>query len=1082
MRLDAPAVVVTPATLCLDNGASAYSAAGVGRFASAAHLALEEQLTAATRRQGTPALDAGRVSEVLAELAASGLGLGEDQGTAVTGILTSGRAVEVLIGPAGTGKSRAVGALTRAWEAEHGPVLGLAASQIAADVLAAEGIGQTLNIDRFLKRHAKGLVRIEPGQLVVVDEAGMAPTEDLARIEEIARAAGAKLLLVGDDRQLAAVGAGGALRLLGQELERELDTGGVYELRTVRRFTAEWERDASLALRAGQVGVLAAYDRHGRLVEGTREEMAAAARAAWVAGHLDGKRPLLTVSSNEEAAVLSAGVREDLIALGLVEADGVPLGHVDAAGTVAGVGDLIATRTNDRTLGEPGGHFVTNRDVWKIEARGGDGALTVRRQLEGGEWGPPVTLPGEYVASHVTLAYASTVHGAQGRTVDAAHCLVDARTDAAGLYVGMTRGRDTNIAYCVTRVADVETELDPAAAGAVMDRGEVVQVDRLSLLAGILEAAAPERSATEVLRAELAGADALDRLAPIWADVIGVGSAPRYEALLRDVLGETTAAQVGADEAAGTLWRLVAGAEAAGHDPATLLTTAVQARGFGDAESIAKVLHYRVERLVGTSVTAPTGARTFTEQTPTPAAWPGQVADFARDLASVMDARVEALGEDQAAHPAPWALARLGPVPGDPIARAQWTHRAALVAAYREAHGHTYGAGPNGPLDERDAIGAAPPVGARAARAAWFAAHHALDPDGATRDYATMPTEALRALQRAYDREQAWAPAYVADELREVSLSARAAAEQATLARAEAAAVTRGHDLDASAPAARAEQADRLAALAAQLEEQRRELAEIDTARAAWHTETTGSRAAAEAAAAELVARGLTDFDLTERSLDDRDTGSRAENPAAAAPIAAAATVGQDQELRGSAGQDPARQAGGPPAAIARDLVEVDETHEFDPTPRPGDPLNRAVVAEGEASRAVAPVEVLDAAERARNRETAAALQAARAARARLARREAAREAFLAGEGVEQADRSAARRQAARAAARAAEHDTEPELTRAGPGARSHYPSMDLAASARRRAAAEERRQPSRARRQDLGRDQGRDHGPDLGR
>ena len=105
----------------------------------------------------------------------------------------------------------------------------------------------------------------------------MADTADLAAIHRHVEAAGAKLLLVGDHRQLAAVGAGGGMDLLAS-------AGARYELAEARRFTHEWERAASLRLRDGDETVLRDYHKHGRLLDGGTVEQAEAVRRPGLAG------------------------------------------------------------------------------------------------------------------------------------------------------------------------------------------------------------------------------------------------------------------------------------------------------------------------------------------------------------------------------------------------------------------------------------------------------------------------------------------------------------------------------------------------------------------------------------------------------------------------------------------------------------------------------------------------------------------------------------------------------------------------------------------------------------------------------
>jgi AAA domain len=123
----------------------------------------------------------------------------------------------------------------------------------------------TRMISRYLPDYLGGLsgeevtgLLEEPGDLLVIDEASMVSTADLAAVEAVATRQGAKILLTGDTEQLSAPQAGGAMRLLAGE-------HGDYQLRTVRRFEQEWERDASLRLRDGDADVLAEYDQRGRI-------------------------------------------------------------------------------------------------------------------------------------------------------------------------------------------------------------------------------------------------------------------------------------------------------------------------------------------------------------------------------------------------------------------------------------------------------------------------------------------------------------------------------------------------------------------------------------------------------------------------------------------------------------------------------------------------------------------------------------------------------------------------------------------------------------------------------------------------
>ena len=248
----------------------------------------------------------------------------------------------------------------------------------------------------------------------------MAATADLAAVEVLATRRGAKILLTGDTEQLSAPEAGGAMRLLADEY-------GYYQLLTVQRFDHEWEREASLRLRAGDADVLAEYDQRGRILDGTREQMADAAYQRWLADHLSGKASVLLTTTNAQATELARRARDELATLGLVATDEL----VELAdGNNAGVGDLIVARQNVRQEAGERGRRLANRDVLRIEAwdEVGEERVAVvrrvtRRDLLTREvlWSAPFQLYEGYIERHADLAYAGNVYAAQGRKIGRAH-------------------------------------------------------------------------------------------------------------------------------------------------------------------------------------------------------------------------------------------------------------------------------------------------------------------------------------------------------------------------------------------------------------------------------------------------------------------------------------------------------------------------------------------------------------------------------------------------------------------------------------------------------------------------------------
>ena len=805
-------------------------------------------------RRGAGRFTTADAGAVITRLAENGRELGADQAAAVRGVLTSGAMVEVLSAAAGTGKSFVVGTLAETWTAAGHRVFGLAPSQVAAQVLAEEGV-TARNVARWLATQSRldkdrpgspdpggdREWRLRRGDLVVVDEAGMTATGDLAEIERRCDEAGAKLLLVGDPRQLAAVGPGGALADVAAH-------GLRYELAEVRRFTAPWEGPASLRLREGDRAAVGEYAKHGRLVDaGTAEQAETAAGRAWLADTLDGRESLLLVGSNEAAARASAALRADLVALGRVEQAGVQLGM---QGTVAGVGDLVQARRNGWDLigWEGNTRAPINRETYRVTGVRGDGGLTVAavhgRDDTGEVLGEALHLPAAYVGEHLTLGYASTVHAAQGRTVDTAHAVVGAGTDAASAYVALTRGRDRNTAYGVTVAVAAD---NPAG-----EANSTEQRSTAAVLADVLERAEVQRSALAEAeyQADLARSvqRSVDRLAAEVADA----TAGRTGAVL-DRLAATGAldpehrAALAADEAFGSLDRLLRTVELAGHDPAAVLTAAVRERSLDGALSPAQVLHHRIATALHGQLTPRLAAAGDLIPRGLPEGRHGRLTT----LADAADTRRHELGTQVAAEAPPWATEALGPVPADPIGRAEWEHKAGWAAAYRELAGHT---------DETDPLGPAPGTGLAEKAALFRTAHAALDLPDRGHDEADLSDGRLRLRVRAMAREETWAPRFVEHELAATHHQAQRACADAAhwAARADVATdpAERGR-LRAAAVVARQE-ADALAEQAAALEA-------ADAARGRWFEHTAATRDAAERARVELGARGVDVNDPADR-------------------------------------------------------------------------------------------------------------------------------------------------------------------------------------------------------------------------
>ena len=354
------------------------------------------------------------------------------------GAVAGERRLVLVVGPAGTGKTTAMAPAVARLHAECRPCFGVAPSAAAAEVLAVDtGIDadtlEKLLIEHRLDRPPQHRYDLPAGTTVIVDEAAMVPTPRLAELMDLAERRGWRLALVGDPMQFAAVGRSGMFGHL-------VDTIGAVELDRVHRFDASWERDASLRLRRGDTDVVALYNNHDRFHGGTSHQMATATVIAWRQAIETGETAAMMAPTREAVAVLNEIAQQVRIAAGEVDSKSP---SVKLGPTRAHLGDLVATRRNDRTLLTDRCRMVKNRDHWTIQAIHPGGALTVA--------GPTgqVTLPADYVATDVELAYAETSHATQGRTVDRSFLYLDGPTDTRGIYVPLTRGRTTNEAFVV---------------------------------------------------------------------------------------------------------------------------------------------------------------------------------------------------------------------------------------------------------------------------------------------------------------------------------------------------------------------------------------------------------------------------------------------------------------------------------------------------------------------------------------------------------------------------------------------------------------------------------------------------------
>ncbi|MBE7190887.1 MAG: relaxase domain-containing protein [Gordonia polyisoprenivorans] len=486
-----------PEALRRADGTSVFIRHDTALFTNQDILDAEQRIVAAARRTDGRRIDERTVDLALLEQTANDRELNAAQTAMVRALATSGRRVQAVLAPAGTGKTTAMRTLAAAWKDSGASIIGLAPTAAAAAVLREElatttdtlaklvDVITTEQISADAERVARDRTalasvpmarrervaylaevlrsgeevepavvpdwvrRIGPDTLVVIDEAGMAGTHDLDTAISFVCARGGSVRLVGDDQQLASISAGGVLRDVAHET-------GALTLSQVVRFANPAEGAASLAFRDGDRAALGFYADQHRIHVASDAVAADQAYTAWAADRTAGRDTVMLAATREVVNALNDRARADCLAA-----------HPDAPrdsvrlsdGLRGGVGDIICTRRNKRDLRTSATDWVRNGDRWEVTELHTDGALSVRNL----DTGRHITLPARYVAEDVTLGYASTIHAAQGMTADTCHVVGSDTLTRQLLYVAMTRGRHGNHVYLSTAETDPHNLTTPKA-------------------------------------------------------------------------------------------------------------------------------------------------------------------------------------------------------------------------------------------------------------------------------------------------------------------------------------------------------------------------------------------------------------------------------------------------------------------------------------------------------------------------------------------------------------------------------------------------------------------------------------------
>ena len=409
---------------------------------------------------------------------AGGRGLSEEQRQAVAHI-TGRERIAAVVGLAGAGKSTMLAAAREAWAAEGYRVQGAALEGKAAEGLEESAGIASRTLASWERGWARGFDALGPKDVLVIDEAGMVGSRQLSRFIQAADAAGAKIVLVGDPEQLQPIGPGAAFRAVAERV-------GFVELEEIRRQREDWQRAASVDFgRHRTAAGLAAYDARGAI---RFEDTGEAARAAIVRDVMEdmAARPagtrLVLAHRNADVKALNEAIRAVRQERG--ELAGEVVYQTSEGARAFAPGDRVLFRENNRDLGVKNGMLGTVERVAGPEGSDGERLVVRLDSAQGPGQGRAVSVSmADYAA--VDHGYATTIHKAQGATVDRAYVLVSGSMDRHLTYVAMTRHRDEARLYAdrsefsgvaalserLSRSQAKETTLDYGQAGYAARRG-----------------------------------------------------------------------------------------------------------------------------------------------------------------------------------------------------------------------------------------------------------------------------------------------------------------------------------------------------------------------------------------------------------------------------------------------------------------------------------------------------------------------------------------------------------------------------------------------------------------------------------
>jgi Ti-type conjugative transfer relaxase TraA len=416
----------------------------------------EEEHAAMAAAGGLSRVRTGAVSARSAQAATTRRQLRPDQAAAFTHATGAGH-LKLVEGRAGTGKSYTLAAIRDAHTADGKRVIGLAPTNAVAQDLAADGFAEAGTVHAALFGLKNGRTHWDRNTVVVVDEAAMLDTPVTGELLAVARQSGAKLILAGDDRQLASIERGG---LFSEMRQRH----GAAEITEVTRQTVDWQRQAARDLAEGRFAdAVTAFDRAGAIIWTDQQDDARRALvAAWTrdAAEQPGASRFVFAYTNRDVDALNAELRQVRRERGELTGADVEFNTKHGVAAFA-IGDRMQFTDTDKKRHIYNGNagIITGLDATT-------GQITARLDAASGA-GRTVTWSAHEFEGF-RHGYAGTIYKGQGKTLDRTYLYHTEHWRSAASYVALTRQRDSAQVF-VAR----ETARDTEQLARQMARGEV---------------------------------------------------------------------------------------------------------------------------------------------------------------------------------------------------------------------------------------------------------------------------------------------------------------------------------------------------------------------------------------------------------------------------------------------------------------------------------------------------------------------------------------------------------------------------------------------------------------------------------